>query len=56
MKKVIQLCISEDYYRPLYTFVSAAYILVTFYLWVPIPTVVWDIQMQVLRNAIYGKK
>ena len=56
VKRIIRRCVPEDYYRPLYSFVSAAYILCTFYFWVPISSVVWDIHMPTVRNAIYGKE
>ena len=55
MKRMIRYCVSEDYYRPLYSFVAAAYILATFYFWVPIPLVVWDVRLPAIRSIIYGK-
>ena len=55
MKRMIRYCMSEDYYRPLYSFVAAAYILATFYFWVPIPLVVWDVRLPAIRSIIYGK-
>ena len=56
VKRIIRCCVQEDYYRPLYSLVSAAYILCTFYFWVPIPTVLWDIHTPTVRNTIYGKE
>lgn len=53
LKKLIQLCITEDYYRPLYTFVSSLQILLIYYFWIPIPVAVWDLQIIILRMAIY---
>lgn len=56
MKRIIRCCVPEDYYRPLYSLVSAAYILCIFYFWVPIPSVVWDIHSSSVQNVIYGKQ
>ena len=56
LRKVIRYCLSDDYYLPLYTFVASLILLVTFYLWLPIPSVVWNVQQQAIRNVIYGKK
>ena len=56
MKRVIRCCVPEDYYRPLYSFVSATYLLCIFYFWVPIPSIVWDIHMPTVRNGVYGKE
>ena len=55
LKRIIRTCISEDYYRPLYSFIASGLILISFYLWVPINVVVWEVKLQTFRNAIYGK-
>ena len=54
VKKLFSTVISEKYYRPFYAIMSC-YLLFVFYLWIPLPVIVWDVKHELLRNAIFGK-
>ena len=53
--KLFSTVISKKYYRPFYVIIVSSYLLFVFYLWIPLPVIVWDVKHELLRNAIFGK-
>ena len=56
LKTFLRYFLPELYYKPFYSLVSAVLLLLVFFCWHPMPTIIWDVQNLTLWYIIMGKK
>ncbi len=55
VRRVLDLCLSEDGVRVTYVYAAGASLCNMFIFWTPMPYQIWDVQHPQLRVAIIGK-